>query len=471
MKKITKKHLYLLAFIVFFTSVFAGCPDTEKSVYNVTARFQRKTLPAASTQVQTLSFIDTLEFAKRTDKVNMHVSDIDITGVRVSGDRVPPLTTFVSMTYFRKEGDIMSTGNGFAGNTGWLTNHVGEIAICTDALWIGSAPNEFGYNGTDSAVNIALTDDLSASLHPVYRESGASYLAKMTDGEQYIPWIHPEVPTGRAITVADINAPQKHVDMRSLTILLHTSLSTAISGAITAMPTFSWTLPAGINIPLVRAALGGPNRDGDFKLHFIPQLQSNENGAIGDNANQVMRAPGIGFYFEATIDIRDAVTNLISVGTIKIVVPAILMFQRTDANGDFQVELQPIADLSRGLGANSTGLDKIIVLATTPFGIASTSSAATIRTGVITALTGMATGAGGLGAFITSTIAFSSGFNKYKPNKQFASIDFDIVTVPNDCNNFQNPLCFKYKGLVPTQVQPEGTNSSMISTFILNRYR
>ncbi len=381
------------------SSIFSTCNKTTPSRYSVTANFHRKTIPASSTQTQTMSFIDTLALAKRTDKVNMHISDIDVIGNRINGDAIPPLTTFVSMTYFRKEGDIMTKGNAFAGNTGWLSGHVGDIAVCTDALWIGSAPNEFDYHGADSTVNVALTDDLGASLHPVYREAGASYLVKITDGDQYIPWIHPDVPTGRAITLDDINSNKKHLDMMSLTLMLFNSLSGAVSGSVAAMPTISWTKiiptpigPDTITIPLANVRLGGPNNDGDFKLHFMPQLQSNENGTIGDSTNQVMRGPGIGFYFEGTLNVKDIALNT-NIAAVKIVVPVFLTFQRNDNSGDFQVELQPIADLSRGLAGNSTGLDKIIVLANTPFGIASQNAADTIRSAVITSLTGI--GAGG----------------------------------------------------------------------------
>lgn len=459
--------------IICLSSIFSTCSKEEKikNVYNVTATFMRKTIPASSTQTQTLSFIDSTVRISRTDKVNMNVSDINVTMNKLTGNVVPPLIASTSLTFFRKDNDVLSNFNGFAGNTGWLGNHCGDLAVCTETIWLEHAPTEFGYNNSDSTVNIALTDDVNSSLHPVYRASGASYLAELRDNDQYIPWIHSDVPTDSAITMDDVTSNKKHLDMRSLTRMLFANISASVSASITGMPTFSWTLPLGINVPLVKANLGGPADDGNFKLHFVPQLQSNENGNISDTNNQVMRSPGIAFYFEATVALRDGLTNLIPIGTLKIIIPSFLTFERVDAQGNFQVELQPISDMTNGLAGSSTGVDKIIILATTPFGIASTSTASMIKESIKASLISTSTGNGGLGVFITSTIAFSTGFNKYMPNKQLDKLEFDIITIPNDCNNQNSPLCFSYNGIIPTQVQPEGSGSTTISTYILNTYK
>jgi hypothetical protein len=200
----------------------------------------------------------------------------------------------------------------------------------------------------------------------------------------------------------------------------------------------------------------------------LPQIQFNEQGNVSDATNQPIRGGGIGFYFEGTIDLHDPMAGAVPFGNLRVIIPAFLIFEVTDNTGDFQVELQPTADLARGLGAAAMGMDKIVVLSNTPLGVQANTVANSVRNSVRDALLATANDGGATGLFVTSTIAFSSGVNKYR-KRPAPQIEFDVVLLPDDCNQYDNPLCFTYNGLLSTQVQPETDGSTRVSSFIMGR--
>lgn len=463
---------------IFSSVFFTGCDETEKipNVYEVTSTFHRKTIPEAGTETQVLQLTTPGEFAARTEKVSMNVSDINVTAVKTEGNRIPPFTAFVSQTFFRHPGDLLSGFSTVAGNAEWLKNRTGEIAICTESLWLEHGSESFGYQNTDSTINLAQAFNQGSPLQPVYREAGASYMAAFTDQTLYIPWAHPEVPGDRMIDIDDVNSELMHFDLRSLTRLLFGVFSDATATAVSEMSSFPLSLPGGINIPLVQVSLGGSNNDGDFKLHYLPQLQYNGAGSAAGEENQVINRPGVGFYFEGTINLRDGVFGAVPVGAIRVIIPAFLVFESTvwgtihgsDA-GNLGVVLQPIAELSQNMGTSSFGMDKIVVLTSTPLGVQAGTVANEVRGGIQSALVDMATEGEALELYLTSTVAFSTGVNKYRKNPA-KQPEYDVFLVPTNCGlQHDNPMCFQYNGIITTQVQPETPESTQVACFVLGR--
>ncbi|WP_114751958.1 hypothetical protein [Pleomorphovibrio marinus] len=285
----------------------------------------------------------------------------------------------------------------------------------------------------------------------------------------YIPWDHPDVPDQSIPDLQAITSDDMHLDIRMLSRLLFDKLSGALTTAVEGMTAFPLTLPGGIQLPIVRVSLGGDDRAGEFRLHYLPQVQFNEQGSVTDGNNRPIRQEGMGFYFEGTIDLHEPLSGYIPLGKLRIIIPAFLIFEVPMTNiANFQVELQPIADLAQGLGANARGMDKIVVLANTPLGVQAETVADLVRNSVRDELIALANDDGAMGMFVTSTIAFSSGVNKYR-KRPTSQIDFDVVLVPDNCNQHNNPMCFTYKGLLSSQVQPETNSSTRVSCFILGR--
>lgn len=475
----TSTHLAACCLSCFFIIVlFTDCNQTEKipNVYEVTANFHRKTIPEASTETQVLQFTTPGEFAARTEQVNMLVSDINVTAIRTEGNQTPPFTAFVSQTFFRHPDDLLSGFSTVAGNINWLRNRTGEIAICTESLWLEHGSESFGYQNSDSTINFAQLYSQNSPLQPIYLEAGASYLAAFTDQTLYIPWVHPDVPTDRIINNDDINSELMHLDLRSLTRLLFDVFSDATATAVSEMSSFPLSLPGGINIPLVQVSLGGPNNDGDFKLHYLPQLQYDGAGDATGVENQLINQPGIGFYFEGTISLKDGIFGAAPIGAIRVIIPAFLVFESTMFGTDFGsnagnlvVDLQPIAELAQNMEEFSLGMDKIVVLTNTPLGIQANTVANRVRSGIQDALVDMASEGEALALYLTSTTAFTTGVNKYRKNPA-KQLKLDVFLVPTDCGlQHDNPMCFQYNGMVSTQVQPESTGSTKIACFILGR--
>jgi hypothetical protein len=474
--KITSmRSLFLVTISLLFLSANCNPNGSVPNVYEITAQFLRRTNPTDQTQTSNLQFSSPPGMSVRTDKVTMQISDIHVNATRTSGNRIPPFTAFVSQTFFRKNTDLLQGFSGVAGNLEWLRNRTGEIAICTESLWLEHGTESFGYQPADSTINMTQVHNLSSPLQPVYREAGASYLTTFTQQTMHIPWAHPDVPEGITPNLESISNPAMHLDMRLVTRILFDALSGALTATLDAMPrmpnndaiaVYSLEPVDGVSIPVARVLLGGHGRTGSFKLHYIPQMQYNEQGNSTAN-NQRISVAGMGFYFEGTIELQDFRSGT-PIGNLRVIIPAFLEFNATDRSGDLQVDMQPIADLARGLNSDALGLDKIVVLANTPFGIEATRLAQSVKEGIVNSLVQMANNGNATGAFVGSTIAFSSGFNKYR-KKPATQLEFDVVLIPDNCQQHDNPLCFTYNGLVSTQVQPVTRNSTRISCFVLGR--
>lgn len=455
------KRLQLLVIFLFLLIFSADCNKGEKYVFDVRAVFEKKSIPADATVTSSIMIKTDSNRTARIEKVTNPISDVTIDTKILQGSGIFPFEGFVSMTYQKPQNDFTVNPPTFAGNMAWLSNHRTMLAVCSKVFWIENAPGEYGYNNTDTTINLGPVDDLTAQLRPIYEIQGASYLAEIKQTDSYIPWVHPDVPTGRAITLADITSNKMHIDMSSLSTLIFSSYSAAVSSSVSSFPTISWTV-GPVTIPIANLRLGGPGNNGDFRLRFVPQLQSNEGGNTADTNNQVIRKPGINYVFEATLRLVDAGLGA-NIAEFKIFMPAMLMFNTTGDNGDLQVDFEPFASIARG-DPQPTGFDKIIVTASTPLGIQGTSTANMIRESLKNSLR---TSSANLGIFLTSTIAFSSGFNKYRKSSGSYDLNFDVVTVPTTCVNHTMDVCWTYKGLIDTQVLPAGPSSTNIAAFVL----
>lgn len=454
-------RLQFLAVFLFLLIFSADCNKGEKFVFEVRAIFEKITIPAGSTVTSSIMIKTDSNLTARIDKVPNAISDISIDTKILQGNGVLPFDGFVSMTYQKPQTDFTVNSPTFAGNMNWLSDHRTMLAVCSKVFWIENAPDEYGYNNTDTAINLGPVDDMTAQLRPIYEIQGASYLAEIKQTDSYIPWIHPDVPTGRTITLADINSSSMHLDMSSLSTLIFGAYSSTVATSVSSFPTINWTI-GPVTIPVANLRLGGPNNDGDFRLRFIPQLQSNESGNTSDSNNQVMRKPGINFVFESTLRLVDAGLGA-NIAEFKIFLPAMLMFNTTGNNGDVQVDFEPFASIARG-DAQPTGFDKIIVTASTPLGIQGQETANMIRESLKSGLRGSSAN---LGIFVTSTIAFTSGFNKYKKSSGSYDLNFDVITVPTVCVNHTMDMCWTYKGVIDTQVLPATASSTRIAAFVL----
>jgi hypothetical protein len=460
MKKI--KYFLILSTFVFLVTFSGDCSKSEKYVFEVSSLFEKRANPSDFSESSSLVLKTDSNRTARTDKVSNPVSDISIDTKILKGSGVLPFEGFISMTYQKPQSDFTVNPPTFAGNMEWLKTHRTNLAVCSKVFWIEHAPGEYGYANSDTAINLGPVDEINAPLRPIYEIQGASYLAEIKSTDSYIPWIHPDVPTGRVINADDINSDKMHIDMSSISNMIFSSYSTAVTGSVNAFPTINWTV-GGITIPIANLRLGGPNSDGDFKLRFVPQLQFNENGNLADSNNQVMRRPGIQFVFESTLKLVDAGLGGLNLAEFRIFMPAILMFNTTGSDGDLQVDFEPFASIARG-DAQPTGFDKIIVTAGTPLGIQGQETAIMIRESLKNSLRNSTDA---LGIFITSTIAFSSGFNKYRKSSGTYDINFDVVTVPTTCVNHTMDICWSYNGLIDTQVLPAAPNSTNIASFVL----
>lgn len=440
------RSVILLFFILLLTA--NRCTRTSPNNFNVKSTFETRFNPPSESRLNNLEFLSNQKLSSRVEKLEMNISDISVSGNRIEGDQIPPFTAFVSQTFFRKYNDLIAGYASHDGNIDWIQNRVGEIAICTDAIWLESGPNSFGYAPSDSTINIAGTHRVDSELNPVYRQAGSSYLAMLTSTQGYIPWSHPEV-TGR-LTPEIISNEDKHLDIKTTVSLLFDMLSSTVIEAIEDID------------DIYEVKLGGENNEGEFELHYVPQLQSNETGPV---STRNLRS-GMAFYFSA--DLIGSIGPL-EIVDVRLIIPIFLEINFTSPQS-IQVDIQPLADLARGEGSNSMGITEIVVMVNTPLGIAGNELASLIRNEMISGLTNTSSEETQT-AFLSSTLAFSTGFQKYLDGRSLQDMDFDVYTVPTNCRAHDNPLCFEYNGFINTQVMPMTNESSEIACFILGRFR
>ncbi len=443
-------------FCISILLLILACEEGENTpqITAGTVKWQQRFQNPADSRLDTLQLRSDAVRVARVDNIEVPLSDISIRSRRVQGGGVLPYEAYVAATFLRPNNWLAGYQSGTGGDRRWLEQHTNQLAIVTQANYLQHS-QEYDYSPADTALRLTPAYDPQSELQPIYGRSGTGYLARLAENDEFIPWHHPSVDPEVLDTDCFLNGgPEARcLDMQSLTRLLYGSLETAFNSAITGM-----SLPAGAT-----AAPGGPAGDGGYKLRFIPQSQYRPDAPVGER----IARPGIAFVFEGNMAVTPPFIPL-QVAQIKVFLPVFLLFNRTSGTDrNFTFSLQPFEDLANGFSP-AFGSEKIVLLAK---GVFAQNVADTARAALMTSLAALPTTDPVFAStLLSANMGIELSFNRYlDPERQVKDLSrFQILALPTECvNDASKALCFRYRGLFDTQVQPEDENHTPIHVFLL----